>query len=50
MVMSDDPAPPGHVEQRRTDARVLEVEQRNDLPGGIEDDIDRREVTVDEGA
>jgi hypothetical protein len=48
MVVTDHPAPPRNVEQSRAGSRVLEVEERADLPVCADDDIDRGEIAVDE--
>ena len=48
MVVANDPAPPGDVEQGRPRSGVLEVEERADLAVHAHDDVDRREIAVDE--
>ena len=46
--MTDDPAPPGDVEEGRTDTGVFEVQEGADLPVGADDDVDGCEVAMDE--
>ena len=48
MVVADDPAPPGGIEQGRTGSRVFEVEERGDLTVRANHYVDRGEVAVDE--
>ena len=47
VVMAQDPAPPGGVEQGMREAGPLEVQQGDGVPIA-QDDIDRREVAVRE--
>ena len=49
-MMTDDPAPPGGVEQVGSGTGVLEVEERPDLAVVAHHDVDRGEITMNEHA